>query len=73
MSEKETARKVVMATAYLQREFTIEELDKLLAKVEKEDTVMPILNPTYWIVNQENLGELRKQTKAIRNVVDGGR
>jgi len=69
MDEKETARKVEMATAYLQREFTTEELDALLAKIEREDTVMPLLHPSYWIDNQDNLTQLRRRTEAIRNVV----
>jgi hypothetical protein len=69
LSEREVARKVVMAVTYLKHEFTEEELDKLLAKIEREDTVMPVLQPSYWIRNQENLQTLREQTVAIQTVV----
>lgn len=69
LSEKETARKVVMVVTYLQREFTVEELDRLLAKLEREDTVMPLLDPTYWIKERSNIEALSKLTKSIWDIV----
>lgn len=70
MTEKETALKVVNTILLLKKRFFPGELQKLLDKINREETVQPMIDPTYFIKNADNLKLLKKQTEALQKVIE---
>lgn len=69
MNVKATALKVKATILELQKRFVPGELEALLTQINSEETVQPLLDPTYYIKNSDNLTVLKKEVEALQKVI----
>lgn len=69
MTLQETALKVKATILEVQKRFVPGELEALLTQINREETVKPLIDPTYYIKNSDNLVELKKEVEALQKVI----
>lgn len=69
LTVEETALNVKRAIAELKEWFTPEELEALIAKINREETVKPLIDPTYYIRYRKEFGNLKAQVEALQKVM----